>query len=357
MQSYLKQGGLTLDRVWSYGGDSDAYITSKVTAAKNAGMTCLFMLGETNELAWLEHVVQLTEPMGCHIFEFGNEPDNGGSLQGTIANYTRQWIAAIPVLRSLPGCETKGAPDVNKCDFGGPALTWSASNNTNTSSYPDDMSYFLGTAKAAKVLPDFVTYHDYPCQKATTMSQCVSMTPADFQWNYNTVITDERAQLGHTIPTGMTEYNFDAGDGNSLQLGGRQHVHVPVDPDGHRQPRLAPHRLRQPVHVAQLTRATATSTCSPDAAPYGPKPQFYAMVAEVEKYGGSSTLRHPQPVALVVLTRLVEYSADESFARQMMRLNGSTFPLDWGRRVGSVGVFTLTERPEGRARRGKQEPL
>ena len=169
VQSYEKQAGLTLNRVWAYNSDptaTPAAITAKVQASNNAGMTCMFMLGETDNLTWLESTVQLAEPLGCHIFEFGNEPDNGGSLQGTIAKYTSQWIADVPVLRSLSVCETNGVPDPNVCSFGGPALTWSASTNTNTntSSYPDDMSYFLGTAKA-----------------------------------------------GHTIPTGVTEYNFDGG--------------------------------------------------------------------------------------------------------------------------------------------------
>ncbi len=289
VQAALKQGGLTLDRVWSYGGDSDAYITSKVTAANNAGMTCMFMLGQTDDLTWLEHVVQLTGPMGCHIFEFGNEPDNGGSIQGTIANYTSQWISAIPVLRSMPQCETNGVPDINKCAFGGPAVTWSASNNTLTNSkYPDDISYFLGTAKAAGVLPDFVTYHDYPCQKATSEAQCISMTPGDFQWNYDTVLSDEQTQLGHSIPTGVTEYNFDPGTANLYNWAGdsafmSQWTQTALD-------------AIVSLHIPFANQFTSlnysgygTLDMFSDSAPYGPKPQFNAMVAEVQKYGGPTT--------------------------------------------------------------------
>jgi hypothetical protein len=296
VQSDLKKGGLTLDRVWSYGGDSDAYITSKVTAANNAGMTCLLMLGQTNNLTWLKHVVRLTEPMGCHLFEFGNEPDNGGSLQGTIANYTRQWISAIPVLRSMPQCEKNGVPHVYKCAFGGPAVTWSASNNTNTNTkYPDDMSYFLGTAKAAGVLPDFVTYHDYPCLKATSPSQCVSMTPADFRWNYNTVLSDEKTQLGHYIPTGMTEYNFDPGSGNLYNWAGDSTF-------VYRWTTTAIDSIVS-LHIAFANQFTSLNFSGygdldmfHDAAPYGPKPQFRAMAAAVEKYRGPSTLAIPNPL-------------------------------------------------------------
>ena len=261
VQSYEKQAGLTLNRVWAYDSDSNLRTSRrKVDASNNAGMTCMFMLGETDDLTWLESTVQLTEPMGCHIFEFGNEPDNGGSLQGTIAKYTSQWIADVPALRSLSVCETNGVPDPNVCSFGGPALTWSASTNTNASSYPDDMSYFLGTAKAAGVLPDFVTYHDYPCQKATTKAQCISMTPGDSQWNYNTVITDEKNTLGHTIPTGVTEYNFDGGDGILYSWSARRHLHVPVDSGRSRCHRVAPHALCQRVHLAELL-GQGTWTC------------------------------------------------------------------------------------------------
>ncbi len=286
VQADIKAGGLTLMRVWSYGGDSDAYITSKVTAANNAGMTCLFMLGQTNDLTWLKHVVKLTEPMGCHLFEFGNEPDNGGSLQGTIAKYTRQWISAVPVLRSMPQCETNGVADVNKCAFGGPAVTWSASDNTNKDpNYRDDISYFLGTAKAAGVLPDFVTYHDYPCLKATSTTQCLSMTPGDFQWNYNTVRSDEKTQLGHYIPTGMTEYNFDPGSGN---------LYAWCD-DGSFLKQWTQTALDAIVslHIAFANQFTSLNYSGygcldmfHHSAPYAPKPQFKAMVAEVEKYGG-----------------------------------------------------------------------
>ena len=257
----------------------------------------MFMLGQTDDLTWLESTVQLSEPLGCHIFEFGNEPDNGGSIQGTIANYTSQWISAIPVLRSMPQCETNGVPDVNKCDFGGPTLTWSASNNTLTNSkYPDDISYFLGTAKAAGVLPDFVTYHDYPCQKATSEAQCISMTPGDFQWNYNTVLSDEQTQLGHSIPTGVTEYNFDPGTANLYNWAGDsafmyQWTKTALD-------------AIVSLHIPFANQFTSLNYSGygdldmfSDSAPYGPKPQFNAMVAEVQKYGGptTTTITTPPP--------------------------------------------------------------
>ena len=308
VQSYEKQAGLTLNRVWAYDSDptaTPAAITAKVQASNNAGMTCMFMLGETDDLAWLESTVQLTEPLGCHIFEFGNEPDNGGSLQGTIAKYTSQWIADVPVLRSLSVCETNGVPDPNVCSFGGPALTWSASTNTNASSYPDDMSYFLGTAKAARVLPDFVTYHDYPCQKATTKAQCISMTPGDFQWNYNTVITDEKNTLGHTIPTGVTEYNFDGGDGILYSWGADdtfmyQWTQAALD---------AIVSLHMPF-ANEFTSLNFSGNGALDMFCFGqgsnsdpactsagaPKGQFYGMVAEVQKHGGPSTLAIPNPL-------------------------------------------------------------
>ena len=61
VQADVKAGGLTLDRMWAYddSGGTDAAIEQKVTASQNAGMQCMFMLGETDELSWMEHVVTL----------------------------------------------------------------------------------------------------------------------------------------------------------------------------------------------------------------------------------------------------------------------------------------------------------
>jgi hypothetical protein len=275
VQADLKAGGLTLMRAWSYDGDTQSYVTSKVQAATNAGMPCMFMLGSTDNLAWLETTVGWVENY-CHIFEFGNEPDNTGSpANANIATYTAQWISDIPVLRALdPGAV-----------FGGPVLTWSSSCCNGAGSYPSDMAYFLATTAAAGVRADFIDYHDYPCTKATSEAQCLSMTPGDFEWNWNQVIGWENQYYGGVIPTGVSEFNFDPGTGNLYAWGGdgtfmSQWTTTAMDEI------VALHMSFALQFDSMNWGGYGNYDMFSDAAPYGPKPQFDAMVAEVQKYGG-----------------------------------------------------------------------
>ena len=117
-------GRLTLDRVWGYdnaglgaasGDVGQGVVGQKITAMKNAGGTCLFTLGSTDDLAWLKSIVSTYGNGTCTYFEWGNEPDNGGSITSEVS----EWNADIPTLKSL--C-------TGSCYFGGPALTWEGSN-------------------------------------------------------------------------------------------------------------------------------------------------------------------------------------------------------------------------------------
>ena len=91
------------------------------------------------------------------------------------------------------------------CYFGGPALSWEGSNSGDPGPQPDDMQYFLAQTKAAGVLPDFVTFHEYPCGKATSKANCIARhtgADSDTKYNWDNAIADEKAILGHTIPPG-----------------------------------------------------------------------------------------------------------------------------------------------------------
>jgi hypothetical protein len=320
VQSQVKAAGLTLDRVWGYddsgtgssssdGGQGN--VGQKISAMEAARGTCLFVLGSTNDLTWLKSIITTYGGTTCRYFEFGNEPDNGGTT-GNIANEVNEWNANVPVLRSLPNCETNGVPDPNKCAFGGPAVTWSGSTNDlpgtstcgkSSSGCSNDMEYFLANAKASP--PDFVTYHDYPCEKSTSTSACVSNTFNDFQYNYDSVLSDEQTVLGYHLPTGITEYNFDPGSGNLYSWGADdqflyQWTQAAIDA------------------IVQLRMSFANEYTALDYASYGeldmfcdsagansdpactlagsPKGQYWGMVSEVEKYGGPSTLTVPNPL-------------------------------------------------------------
>ena len=278
VQADLKGGGLTILRVWAYGSDSDATILQKVAAATGSGEVCMFMLGQTNDLTWLEHVVTETEA-NCPYYEFGNEPDNGGSpANGSIATYTSQWIADIPQLRAIDP----------KAQFGGPVIMWSGSCcQFSGTTYPDDMAYFLGVTAQAGVRADFIDYHDYPCTagKQDTEAACLAATPGDFAWNWNNVIPYEQQYYGKVIPTGVSEYNFDPGD---------QHLYDWCN-DSTFMTQWTTAALDE---IVKLRMSFANQFDSlnwggygcydmfSDAAPYAAKPQFDAITSEIQKYGG-----------------------------------------------------------------------
>jgi hypothetical protein len=315
VQTDLKGGGLSLMRVWAYSSDSDATIKQKVQAATNAGMTCMFMLGQTDNLTWLEHVVSMVGST-CHIFEFGNEPDNYNSPAGRkITIYTSQWIADIPKLRALDPVAV----------FGGPILMWSDSNDGSQSTYPNDMAYFLATTAAAGVRANFIDYHDYPCTKSTSKAQCLSNTPGDFDWNWNEVINNEKTYYGKVIATGVSEYNFDPGTSNLYNWCN----------DGTFMTNWTVAAMDE---IVKLGMSFANQFDSlnwggygcydmfSDAAPYGPKPQFNAMVSEVKKYTSglpATNVRYPSSGATVSGTTLADASASGATSVEFALLGGT----------------------------------
>ena len=145
------------------------------------------------------------------------------------------------------------------------------------------MAYFLAETAAAGVRADFISYHDYPCQKATTTAQCIKSTPGDFKWNYDQVTGREDTYYGGTVPTGVTEYNFDPGTGNLYAWGG----------DGKFMKAWTTTALDALVAdgVAFANQFTTLNYSGygyldmfHDSAPYAPKAQEKAMAAEVAKY-------------------------------------------------------------------------
>ncbi len=195
-------------RTWIYSSDTDAQIETRLDAVAAEGATCMIMLGDPGSgLAWMKHVVEVAGSR-CDIYEFGNEPDNRPN-NTSIAQTTAEWIADVPQLRALNPAAV----------FGGSAVTWSGGYDLSGGSYPSDVAYALAKTKAAGVRADFISYHDYPCMKATTEAQCVSMTPHGFRWNYDQVTGWEQAYYGGTIPTGVSEYNFDPGSNNLYAWG------------------------------------------------------------------------------------------------------------------------------------------
>jgi hypothetical protein len=273
VQADLKAAGLTLMRTWSYDNYSDAEINQRIATIQNSGMKCMFMLGSPSDLAWMKHVVTMLGS-SCDIYEFGNEPDNAPN--GTnIAQTTAEWIADVPKLRALNPHAV----------FGGPAVTWSGGTDGSQGSYPSDVAYFLAKTAAAGVRADFISYHDYPCEKATSTAQCLQMTSGDFKWNYDQVIGWEQTYYGGTVPTGVSEYNFDPGSNNLYAWGG----------DG---PFMKEWETTALAALVKIGVAFANEFTSlnysgygyldmfHDSAPYEPKAQERSLAAAVPRYGG-----------------------------------------------------------------------
>ena len=280
VQADLKAGGLTLMRTWAYADYSDADIQQRIATIQNSGMQCMMMLGSTGDLTWMEHVVSMLGS-NCNIYEFGNEPDN--SNNGTnIAQTTKRWIADIPLLRAINPHAV----------FGGPAVQYAESSDGTQGSYPSDIAYFLAKTAEADVRADFISYHDYPCEKATSTSQCLSVTPGDFKYNYDLVISWENQYYGSAVPTGVSEYNFDPGTGNLYAWGD----------DKPFMKEWTDEALNALVKVGAAFANQFTSLnysgygyldMFNDSAPYLPKAQYHAMAAFIAKYGGPSTVATP----------------------------------------------------------------
>jgi hypothetical protein len=205
IQRQAKADHLALIRTWLFQYDlvtnqpvTDAYQQSKVRAALNTGARLLCELPTGNSMDYDEHLVRLFAGK-CSYYEFMNEPDNE---QVPVTTYVSQWASAIPRLRAI---------DPHAL-FGGPAAT-TPQYNQCTYSIGSTICYMqkaLAGMAASKVLPDFVTFHWYPCWEESADS---CMRKAD---TYGAQVTMVRGWLtqyfgpaGARIPIGVTEWNAD----------------------------------------------------------------------------------------------------------------------------------------------------
>lgn len=205
IQRYVKADHLALIRTWLFQIDlatnqpeTDAYQQSKVQAALNTGARLLCELPTANTSAYNEHMVTLFAGK-CSYYEFMNEPDNEGMA---ITTYVSRWASEIPRLRAIDphalfGGPAAATPQYNQC-------TYSA---TDTVCY---MQKVLKGMAQSGVLPDFVTFHWYPCwqdnadscmKKANSYGEQVTMVRG---W-----LTQYFGAAGARIPIGVTEWNAD----------------------------------------------------------------------------------------------------------------------------------------------------
>ena len=175
---------------------SDAEQLTRMQADENAGMTCLGELPTENTMAYDEHIVKLMKGR-CKFYEFMNEPDIEGVDS---ARYVAAWKSEIPRLRAIDP----------KAKFGGPA-DYNYQGNECTYNLDGSSACFMqkvmqGMATSG-VLPDFITFHWYPCWQDNASSCMANAT--SFASVTQTVKGWVRQYFHKTLPVGITEWNAD----------------------------------------------------------------------------------------------------------------------------------------------------
>lgn len=184
---------------------TDAELDQRIRTIQQSGMTCLGVLQDIKTdygIRFAKHVVAYLGSK-CNMYEIGNEPDLVGI---PVETYLQIWKSLVPQLRALNP----------KAKFGGP-VTYNDQGNTCT--YKQGQTYcymrkFLQGAKASGVLPDFITFHWYPCWNDTRAS-CLAKAAT-----YATVTQEVKgwvaSDLGRKVPVGITEWNMDPGSNQTL---------------------------------------------------------------------------------------------------------------------------------------------
>jgi lysophospholipase L1-like esterase len=244
---------------------SDAEIEQRLRTVENSGMTCLGVLFNIFNVAFMKHVVAYAGSR-CLLYEFGNEPDyNGISSQA----YLKQWNSVIPQLRHLNP----------QARFIGPAGSSASSS--------DFLREFLTGVKASGVLPDAISFHWYPCWQ-NSESDCLQMAGNAGQEALG-VRALVRQVLGRELPVGITEWNYDPGN--------------PPPAYGDNTDFMSTFTTRA---LQAMISAGVAFACQFDAASYGgygrldmfnissntPKPQYFAiktLIAQYRPSGGAAT--------------------------------------------------------------------
>jgi len=212
IQPSLKSAHFTLMRSFFFAHSlydghqtTDDELDQRIRTIQQSGMTCLGVLQDIKTdygIRFAKHVVAYLGSK-CNMYEIGNEPDAAGI---PVEIYLQVWKSLVPQLRALN-------PDAK---FGGPV---SYNYQGNNCTYTNGQAYcymrkFLQGAKASGVLPDFTTFHWYPCWNDTKAS-CLAKAAT-----YATVTQEVKgwvaSDLGKRVPVGITEWNMDPGSNHML---------------------------------------------------------------------------------------------------------------------------------------------
>lgn len=189
VQEALRSAGFTLIRTFFPDNSTDAAIEQRIQTVENSGAHCLGVITNVNNTAFVEHLVQYLGQR-CLMYEFGNELD----IRGFTADaYLARWNTLIPQLRQINPA----------AHFIGP-VTYNYLGNHNF------IQAFLYGVKASGVLPDAISFHWYPCWNRTETECLARASTAATDTEYVRKLV--KSILGHEIPVGLTEWNFNPGN-------------------------------------------------------------------------------------------------------------------------------------------------
>lgn len=205
IQGALKSAGMPIIRTWFFQYSlvdnhamTDAEQLQKLQAVEGAGAICFANFPTENSVAYDLHLLSILGGH-CPYVEVMNEPDIEG-VNSTA--YLAFWNSFVPQARaSYPGIL-----------FGGPA---DYDNQGNECTYYSDgtsacfLQKVMMGMKASGNLPDFVTYHWYPCWN-NTADQCLALADS-FASAAQQVIGWDTSIFGHEIPVICSEWNADPG--------------------------------------------------------------------------------------------------------------------------------------------------
>lgn len=213
IQSALKAAGMPIARVWFFQNSlvdnhpmTDAEQLQKVQAVKNSGMVCFANLPTENTVAYDLHMLDILGT-ACPYVEVMNEPDIetapwNGNKQIDPTAYLSFWNSFVPQARAAhPGLL-----------FGGPA---DYDNQGNYCTYNNDgtsacfLQKVMMGMKSSGNLPDFVTYHWYPCWN-NTADECLALA-SSFKDAAAQVIGWANSIFGRPMPVICSEWNADPG--------------------------------------------------------------------------------------------------------------------------------------------------
>lgn len=194
IQALIKQSGITLLRCAIQANSPDSYIDQTATACANMGCAMLVILSYRSGPAWNQHLVSYLGSR-CLLYEFSNEPDIANPAI-PVSDYLAAWNQQIPALRQIN----------SKAAFIGPALGVYA--NVPTYLVP----WLQGCVKSG-VMPDGVSFHNYPCTGTPDSATCATK-PDRLGVSATKLDAVVQGIVGHSLPLCLTEWHINANPTN-----------------------------------------------------------------------------------------------------------------------------------------------